>query len=49
MEAELHLTAEDGRISYTIAPVTPYVKRYGPEVYDAQANIEKPEHAAWLA
>jgi streptothricin acetyltransferase len=29
--------------------VTPYIKRYGPEVYDAQAYIEKPDHAAWLA
>ena len=49
VEAELHLTAEDGRISYTVEPVTPYVKRYGPEIYDAQAYIEKPDHAAWLA
>ena len=49
MEAELHLTAEDGRIGYSVEPVTPYVKRYGPEVYDAQVYIEKPDHAAWLA
>jgi len=49
VEAELHLTAEGGRISYTVQPVTPYEKRYGPEVYDAQAYIGKPDHAAWLA
>jgi ribosomal protein S18 acetylase RimI-like enzyme len=49
VEAELRLTAEDGRIGYSVEPVTPYVKRYGPEVYDAQAYIEKPDHAAWLA
>lgn len=48
-EAELHLTAEDGRIGYTVEPVAPYVKHYGPEVYDAQAYSKKPDHAAWLA
>ncbi len=49
VEAELHLTAGDGRISYTAEPVTPYVKRYSPEVCDAQTYSEKPDHAAWLA
>jgi streptothricin acetyltransferase len=49
VEAELRLTAEDGRIGYSVEPVTPYVKRYGPEIYDAQVYIEKPDHAAWLA
>ena len=37
VEAELRLTAEDGRIGYSVEPVTPYVKRYGPEIFDAQA------------
>jgi len=49
VEAELCLAAEDGRISYTVRPVTPYVKRYGPEAFDAQAYVGKPDHAAWLA
>ncbi len=49
VEAELCLAAEDGRISYTVRDVVPYVKRYGPEVYDAQAYIGKPDHAALLA
>ena len=49
VEAELRLTAEDGRIGYSVEPVTPYVKRYGPEIFDAQAYLEKPDHAAWLA
>lgn len=49
VEAELHLTVEDGRIGYTVEPVAPYVKHYGPEVYDVQAYSEKPDHAAWLA
>ncbi len=49
VEAELRLAAEDGRISYTVQPVTPYVKCYGPEVYDVQAYTGKPNHAAWLA
>ena len=49
VEAELHLTAEDGRIGYSVEPVTPYVKRYDPEIYDGQAYLEKPDHAAWLA
>ncbi len=32
VEAELCLSAEEGRIGYTVRPVTPYVKRYGPEI-----------------
>ena len=49
VDAALSLHAEDGRITYTMHPVTLYVKQYGPEVYDAQAYIDKPDHAAWLA
>jgi ribosomal protein S18 acetylase RimI-like enzyme len=49
VEAELRLTAQDGRVDYSVEPVTPYVKRYDPEIYDAQAYLEKPDHAAWLA
>ena len=49
VEAELSLFAEDGRLTYTLRPVTPYVKRYGPEVYDAQAYIDRQDRAAWLA
>jgi GNAT superfamily N-acetyltransferase len=49
VEAELCLAAQDGCISYTVRPVAPYVKCYDPEVYDAQAYIEKPDHAGWLA
>jgi len=49
VEAELRLIAEDGRIGYTAVPVTPYIKRYEPEIYDAQAYLEKSDHAAWLA
>lgn len=47
--AELRLTAEDDRIGYTVQPVTPYVKRYAPEVCDPQAYSGKPDRAAWLA
>ncbi len=47
--AELCLAAEDGQISTTVRPVAPYLKRYDPEVCDAQAYITKPDHAAWLA
>ena len=49
VEVELRLTAEDGRVDYSVEPVTSYVKRYDPEIYDAQAYLEKPDHAAWLA
>lgn len=49
VEAELRLTAEDGRIRYTVEPTTSYVKRYDPEIFDAQTYIEQPDHAAWLA
>jgi len=49
VDAELCLHAEDGRISYTVRPVAPYVKRYGPAIYDAQAYIGQPDHVGWLA
>jgi ribosomal protein S18 acetylase RimI-like enzyme len=49
VEAELCLSAEDGQVRYTVRPVAPYVKQYGPEVTDAQAYLERPDHAAWLA
>jgi len=49
VEAELCVCAEDGRIGYTLRSVTPYLKRYGPEIYDAQVYIRQPDHAAWLA
>jgi ribosomal protein S18 acetylase RimI-like enzyme len=49
VEAELCLGATDGRIGYTVRSVEPYVKRYGPEIYDAQEYIERPGRAAWLA
>ena len=49
VEAELCLHVEDNRISYTVHPVTHYVKSYGPEICDAQAYIGRPDHAAWLA
>jgi streptothricin acetyltransferase len=49
VEAELCLSAEEGRICYTVRPVTPYVKRYGAEVYDAQEYLGRLDRAAWLA
>jgi ribosomal protein S18 acetylase RimI-like enzyme len=49
VKAELCLHALEGRIGYTVRPVTPYTKRYGPEIYDAQVYIDRPDHAAWLA
>jgi len=49
VEAELCLSVEDGRMTCTLQPVTPYVKRYGPETYDAQAYIGQQDHVAWLA
>jgi GNAT superfamily N-acetyltransferase len=49
VEAELHLTAEGGRINYAVQPVAPFVKRYGSEVFDAQTYLDRPDHAAWLA
>ena len=49
VEAELCLHAQDGWISYTVRPVPPYVKDYGPEFCVAQAYIGKPDRGAWLA
>jgi streptothricin acetyltransferase len=48
VEAELSLAAEDGRIGYAVRPVTPHVKRYRPEIFNAEDYIGKPDHAAWL-
>ena len=48
VEAELCLAAEEGRISTTVRPVAPWVKRYD-DVHDAAAYIDAPDHAAWLA
>lgn len=49
VEAELCLAADENRISYTVHPVAPYVKRYDPETFDARAYLDQPDHAAWLA
>jgi len=49
VEAELCLHAEEGRTGYTLRPVPPYGKRYGPEVHDAREYLDRPDHAAWLA
>ncbi len=49
VDVELCLHAEEGQISYTVRPVTPYIKRYDPEVYDVQAYIGQSDHVAWLA
>jgi hypothetical protein len=31
VEAELHLTVEDGRIGYTVEPAASHAKRYDPD------------------
>lgn len=49
VESELCLHATGGRIGYTVQPVTPYVKRYGPEVHSAQEYVGRPGRAAWIA
>lgn len=49
VHAELCLAAEDGRVSYTVRAVAPYVKRYGPADDDPQPYIGRPDRAAWLA
>ena len=49
VEAELCLHAAEGQIGYTVRPVPLYTKRYGPEIYDAQEYLERPDRAAWLA
>jgi len=49
VDAELCLAAEDGRISYSVRSVPPYVKRYDSEANDSTAYLGQPDHAAWLA
>jgi streptothricin acetyltransferase len=49
VEAELSLRAEGARLSYSVRPVVPYRKQYGPEAGDARTYIEQPDRAAWLA
>lgn len=49
VEAELHVHAADGRITHSVHPVAPYIKRYEPEAPAVQAYLSRPDHAAWLA
>ena len=37
VEAELCPAAEDGRFATTMRPVTPFIKRSGPEIYNARS------------
>jgi streptothricin acetyltransferase len=48
VESELCLCAEDGRISHSANPVTPWVKRYAAD-QPAGAYLSQPGCAAWLA
>ena len=42
VEAELYPAAEDGRITTTVRPATPYVKYYGPEAHTRKPTSTGP-------
>jgi streptothricin acetyltransferase len=49
VDSVLDLCAENRKIRYAVRRVAPYVKRYGPEIYDPQAYVDQADHAGWLA
>lgn len=54
VERVLHLHAADlsgstGNLTYTVEPVTPYVKHYGPEVYAPDDYLGRADRAGWIA
>lgn len=49
VSSKLVLSAEDGRISYTIVDVPPYTKQYGSEKVDPQSYIANPDRVIFYA
>jgi ribosomal protein S18 acetylase RimI-like enzyme len=51
VRSKLHLTAENGTISYTVVDVPPYTKQYDAEEVDVESyvnDLEKAVFFAWL-
>lgn len=49
VSSKLVLNAEEGRIGFTIVDVSPYIKQYGPEDFDAEFYMDHPDRAVFFA
>jgi streptothricin acetyltransferase len=49
VDSKLVLSAEDGKISYTVGDVPPWTKRYGEEEFDINAYLSNPDRVIFLA
>jgi streptothricin acetyltransferase len=49
VDSRLQLSAVDGKIRYTVVPVEGYLKPYMPETIDANAYLDNPGRAIFLA
>jgi ribosomal protein S18 acetylase RimI-like enzyme len=49
VNSKLVLSAEKGRISYTIMDVAPYIKKYWDEEFDSRSYINNPDKIAFFA
>ncbi len=47
--AKLLPHAENGKISYTIVAVPPYIKQYGPEEFDPPSYVSNPDRIVFYA
>ncbi len=49
VRSKLVLSAEDGKISYTIVDVPPYIKQYGSEEVDSHSYLANPDRVIFYA
>lgn len=49
INSKLVLSAENGKVSYTIMDVVPYVKKYWDEEFDSNSYINNPNKVAFFA
>ena len=49
VKSKLVLTAENGRITYTVQDVSPYTKQYGPEAVEPESYMNDPDKGVFFA
>jgi len=49
INSKLVLSAENGKISYTIINIAPYIKKYWDEEFDSSSYIDNPDKIAFFA
>lgn len=49
VRAKLRLSAEDGKIRYTIVAVPPYIKQYEPERVEPDSYVDNPDRIIFFA